>query len=531
MYAGTARRRRDLDEGFSLVEVLAATVILFFVATALLGLAGTTTITAEKSRERNIVVNAVNSYMEWVRSLDYDDIGLTDADAGEPTGQLSEETTVTPEGVTVTFTPTVEWVDDPNIVGSQDYKLLRVSATAVLPSGETVSFSTETQIRNTGIDWGWSSGETSSSPGGGGDSISEPTIEFKSGSPDEGSDVRGTAVYVGALASTPMENARLISGTFYAGAQPLRNAAGEQAQFLIDAPSANLDFYWDTTAVYPDSGEPIFPDGLYDLKIEVWDNLGQNAFLIRRVLVDNYPPPTPGAVWVNWARDDVVNVGWDVVYDGGDPAPAYFVGVDEDLGTGSWVHTHDRCGDYVQNVEYDIPVYLNSTAYDPFNGDPVLEPFRRFRVRLYAQSPNYMSSYSVSDPFYSPPPLSGEWTITRYTHGNVATHERNVTLMWASPQFPVDVIAYRVWRSTHSDMSGATLVYQTTDMYDTYYNESETVETNKKTYYSFPQYFYRVEAEFIPTGPTTDGSADTVWSNIVGPSGANAGSGQLAETW
>ena len=507
------RAYRD-ENGFSLVEVVMATVILFFVSTALIGLTATATLTAMTAKQKNLMVNAVASYMEQIKGMDYDDIGVDGAPAGEVSGTLSDETTLTAEGFDITITPQVFWVDDLKIDGVQDYKLLRITVEAVpVGGGRSITYVTETQIRDVGMSWGW------------GDS--PPTIEFGPDSPEEMEVVSGSSVLVRAVAESPLETRSLVNMYFYCDVQYLRHFDGTtDAMFFPNAQTADESFYWDTLATMEDEfGNPVLisPDGIRSIRIHVWDNLGEDSFKIRRVLVDNFPPNLPDSPpWVDWATDEFVNLDWDQVMDGSDPAMSYGVLVDEDQGTGVWVLTDERCDPEVTDVEYDLPVY--TASYE--------EPFRRFRMWLRAQSPRFESSYVISDPFISPPLLSGEWKVLRTPSRPNATCETTNTLYWSAPQFPVSTVAgafkYTLWRATDPSMTASMSVGSWTATSTVSF--SEYIEIEGKKIYAVP-YYYQLQTSLVPTGPDNDGSTVQVWSNVAGPNGTDTGAGEMTETW
>src|SRR5512139_635268 len=73
-------RSRSDDSGMSVVEVVVASFILFFVLTAVLGLIGATTKSSISARQRTAMTNAVSSYIEHVRALPFDQVALTTDD-------------------------------------------------------------------------------------------------------------------------------------------------------------------------------------------------------------------------------------------------------------------------------------------------------------------------------------------------------------------------------------------------------------------------------------------------------------------
>lgn len=506
------------EHGFSLVEVVMATVILFFVSTALIGLAVSTMTTAMTAKEKNLMVNAVASYVEQLRStVDYDDIGTQNAPAGEVSGTLSDETTLTVEGFNITITPQVFWVDDPSIDGTQDYKLLRITVEAMpVVGGRSISYVTETQIRDVDMSWGWS-----------GSDAEAPTIEFVAGSPGEDSVVSGTQVLVGAIAESNMENGLITYMNFYCDSPLMQNLSDEEAAFTIGEKTPDPQiFSWDTLA--ESGGLPLSRDGIRSIKIEAWDNLSQQVFRIRRVLVDNYAPNAPEQPWVEWATDSTVHLAWDVAMDGTDPASSYFVRVYEDQ-AGVWVETSERSGVGLTETEYDLPVYAGS----------YVEPFRRFRVQLYAQSPNYpYSASTISTPFVSPPRLWGSWELDRDEGPTWATCVMSSDLYWSAPLFSVSETGtdfeYTLWRATDPGMLQNRVEVDSWTSPAQVSCHDEVVDVVGKKEYS-PQYYYQLETQLIPTGPNTDGSTLQVWSNVAWQDETfddeGEFSGEMVETW
>ncbi|MBN2839602.1 MAG: prepilin-type N-terminal cleavage/methylation domain-containing protein, partial [Coriobacteriia bacterium] len=83
------------DEGMTLVEVIVSFVILFIIMTAVLGLVGQTIGMGSQATAMNVGTNAVNTYVERVRALPFDDVFSIEA------------TTVVAEDYTVTIEPSV----------------------------------------------------------------------------------------------------------------------------------------------------------------------------------------------------------------------------------------------------------------------------------------------------------------------------------------------------------------------------------------------------------------------------------------
>ncbi|MFA6253963.1 MAG: carboxypeptidase regulatory-like domain-containing protein [Candidatus Paceibacterota bacterium] len=124
--------RKKLQSGFTLVEVLVATVVFLMIALGIYG--GFTSVSNLSliSRQRMVATALANEQLEVVRNLPYSDIGII---AGLPPGKLPHQKTVSRNGLDFAITTSVRSLDDPfdgTIGGSPndpnpaDYKLAEV---------------------------------------------------------------------------------------------------------------------------------------------------------------------------------------------------------------------------------------------------------------------------------------------------------------------------------------------------------------------------------------------------------------------
>jgi type II secretory pathway pseudopilin PulG len=318
-------RIADRDEGMTLIEVVVAIVIFFFVLTAIFGLLGATTNMSVFSKERTLLVNAMNSYIEGVRSMPYTEVGV-DMTGAEVPGMLSQETSQTLDGYTIVIRPTVTWVDDPDInPGTNDYKQLTIDGT-ISRRGEVVhSLSMSTYIRQ-------------EAPQG---EYTRPTIVFGSGSPAEASPptvVRGRTVLVDAIAETTMPGARLVSMSFQVspGGIYLRDQSGNSAIWELDSTTATKQFYWDTMALNED-GDPFVTDGEYTITVEVVDSNQKRVYQTRRVFIDNYPPDAPSDLVANALLSGTqVPMTWTTSMDGRSESDHYVLALGAQTLDGNW---------------------------------------------------------------------------------------------------------------------------------------------------------------------------------------------------
>lgn len=121
------------DEGFSLLEVLFASFLAFFVLTAVFGLLVASTQQGRFANLDELAANLGQQVVEDARSLPYASVGTTNPPPGQPLGVLASSETTTFRGVGFLITSTVIWVNDlANDLNSggdvtHDYKRLDVA--------------------------------------------------------------------------------------------------------------------------------------------------------------------------------------------------------------------------------------------------------------------------------------------------------------------------------------------------------------------------------------------------------------------
>jgi prepilin-type N-terminal cleavage/methylation domain-containing protein len=115
------------DDGFTLVEVLVATVVFAILATAFASTLGATLRSFGNSKARTVAEQVASSQLEDARRLAYDDLGTV---GGNPPGVIPPSQTVTNGGQTLTMAVRVSYVNDPvpnGIETGANYKSVRVT--------------------------------------------------------------------------------------------------------------------------------------------------------------------------------------------------------------------------------------------------------------------------------------------------------------------------------------------------------------------------------------------------------------------
>jgi type II secretory pathway pseudopilin PulG len=122
-------RAAKREAGFTLMETLFAIVIFGTVSTALIGVLTSATAADSHSRQKTIALELAQQQIEYIRQLNYRDVGLVD---GNPGGVVQETQSKKVIGLWYTLTTSIDFVDDPapgSYVSSANYKRIQVDVT------------------------------------------------------------------------------------------------------------------------------------------------------------------------------------------------------------------------------------------------------------------------------------------------------------------------------------------------------------------------------------------------------------------
>lgn len=378
-----ACRKRTDDAGFTLVEILVASAIMFFVATALFGLVSTSTLLSVTAKADAVAVNAANSFLEQVRRLAYTDVTQTRINA------LAAASSRTIDGIAVSVTATVtpQWLDwqDRN-ADPPAFRHVAVTVRATSPAGRPFTLTTGTfvsDLRDTG---------TAGGPG--------PNVELTADTPREGV-VWGSAVPVGMEAD---------SGDPASVLNLLEIEAGNVLLFDNRSPSGSSDRlsgHWNTTATNTD-GTQRFPDGDYAMSATAWNDRNQFDRVTWNLTVDNHPPNTPGTPTVTSTNaSTAVTFGWSTAMDGTGWARDYLVDWQIQSATGSTFSTL---------LTTQVAAPADPTSLVSWTGNTTA--FRRYMVNVTARgpvatgrTPQQLSSQPTTATFISRPSFTSTTTV------------------------------------------------------------------------------------------------------------------------
>ena len=289
------------EQGFTLVEIVMALALFMIIFVGIMTFMQTNMISSALASSRAKAVNVASSYIEQVRALPYDSIGVQ---GGDPVGVLAEQT-FTSGSLTFHVVPTVEWHNDTTINGAGGTETLhdmkRVTVTVTASSSTSSGLTPATYTLSSMI----------SRAGGTATATALPTVEFDTYSPAKNAYVSGIE-HVGAVVAAVQPGSEITNLNMY--------ATDSQKGLLFDASLrvaqwpplswSNLTFQWDTQSVDA-SGVPLYPDGPHNLSLQVFDNLGKSAYVVRPVIVVNNPPSVP--IVVLTAPTSTTEVGtWNV---------------------------------------------------------------------------------------------------------------------------------------------------------------------------------------------------------------------------
>lgn len=434
------------DDGFSVVEVVVAAAILFFVLTAIVGLVGVSSAMTVQAKQKSVLTNAVASYIDEVRSYSWEDISAADADAD---GVFVPATlTRVVEGVTVTFAMTVE---NRQVLGDEYMKNLRITATAVL-GGQTQTYTTRVAIRNPSFNR-----TLSVDP-------DLPTITFESGTPEENevlyvnSRLAGGVIRIRTRAESPVGTVTQVR--YEVAGRLLRDqtgGGGTDALFEPDPPVASVinESYWDTR-------QDGVLDGLQTIVATVEDDQGRAGNVRRQYIIDNVAPDAPGTPTLSATGSRSLTAQWAAARDGGtDAAPFYAsqyrweLSKDSTTGitpTGSWPRVASSI--VPAGATYLEAVQAGGTLQTAVSAPATVTPFGRYWLRVTSGSPRGIgtayadSAIVVTRPeiycLNTPAPfnfVSSVATTTIKSTGNPKYCDYTVTLYISKPSFPVSALS------------------------------------------------------------------------------------------
>ena len=486
------------DEGMTLVEIVVSAAIMFIILTGVLGLVGQTTLMGLQAKQKNVMTNALNAYIEWVTSLPFDQVALVDDG-----GALSAESTQTIGGYQVGIRPTVE-----NVTGNSALKNLTVDVTITDARGAVSTHSTRVAIRDR------SQSLTQPAP----DPLTDPTIEFIGLTPPPytvvwGDEWAGGPLYLDVKADASDGRVIKIVRISFDGiacddaTAPFPRTAVWTPEVQHWTSTAEL-FAWSTdqfTSEEQDDGsfvdKRLVEEGM--VTVEAWcvDSMGIEDKDSIYLLVDNFAPAAPGNLLGTVVTNDETTLSWDRAMDGDLGAEWYEV---------RWVvqesgDTDDAAspfGTWAEAGSYD---WLDAAEYgsDTMSRALATTTFSRYAARIRALSPRDLASDWVETTFVTRPLVGGTYTVTRPTNTSVRTISN---LAVTPPTFPTVGSPVYTWYRAVGTGAYAVLPGKTTP---TITDTCDQAVQNKNMDWKPVRYYVKVD--YVADGYA--GSAGSVQSN------------------
>jgi len=515
------------DQGFSVLEVVLAAFIMFFVLTAILGLVATTTRMGLSARQRTAMTNAVSSHLEHMRSIDFDDLHLT------PDGTIDAETVVNVDGFTITI---ITDISD----GTGRTREVDITATAV---GEGFSPMTSTQSV---VIYDSESGVVTMYQAVG------PEVVFLSPTPASDAVVYGSQVlgatyqplYISVQATAEEDESVVADLKMYCSDSLLRDGATIFANYASWQPgthSVSQSFRWNTLQV-GDDGEETIEDGWRVVRVLATDESGTQGMAERRFYVDNYGPGDPGTPSAMIYSDVQTRVSWAYAMDGTDYAPFYVVNWAQIDSSGA-LGTANTVSGLTTNV------FMHAT-----------QPFSRYTASVASSNRRgAVSSYfEIPTPYVSRTAAHGQSALSYSGSGGRRQANTTVSLTVDEPTFAVSSIRYDVhrvtplalglsatppalsdpptpaeedalaaWNTALANGLRATTAYAT-DTGPEYVGSYSKIIGNNGTP---DRWYYAVKATYVPSG-YKGGTTEVMWSDVVGPVILTAGTADMVHvTW
>jgi Tfp pilus assembly protein PilV len=495
------------ETGFTIVEVVVAASILFFVLTALFGLTAVSESMSVRAKERSVLTNAIALHIDRIRAIDFDQLVVSTS----PTATVQPVETETYEGMQVVFSNSMsEMLDDR---GRVKVKQLTVRATLTGKEGRTYRQTMVAAIRNPKND---TTAGTISDP-------DIPRVSFGAQTPPSDdvlystSRSDGTPAALDALVESP--NDRIVSVQFKVAGQLCRNGGSTADWTYSPGQSSVVPMFpaWDTGTV---------GDGFQTVTIVARDDQNRIASADRRFIVDNSVPQSPvGPVVASSTLATTTILNWGAAPDGNQAYAARY----------TYVVRRDVIG--ATNLSS-----WEATTYGPFqpgtsiasavsNKGPIMRahtttPFSRYWVDVWGEAPRSGQSTgyaSTAVPFVSRPYAAGTSTLVRTGKPGQTVANYAVTLEVSKPTFSVSGLTIDIQAFDWS--SGAWVPWASVTQIQTPVVSAPT--DTGSTYAvtatggilvgnaSPKQMWYRAALTFTPAG-YSPGPAQTLYSNAVG---------------
>jgi hypothetical protein len=513
--------RASRDEGFSIIEVVVAASILFFVITAVLGLVATSQRMTATAKRRSVLTNAMAEHVDSLRATPYSQITIESVPAAQD---------VMYQGFTVHFVHRVVYSDGE---GGKYLKSIYVTGSTTIGG---VSYSTRAvvHIKNPSVD----------APAGGLIDPDKPWIEFDSATPPPDAVladdfVNSTQLSIKLKTTAHSPGDQIVRVEYKVAGIAVRDSitiTGREAIFVAPADFASAGDIVTETGWH--TGQEGIADGFQTLSITAWDNVGRYGNESRRFIVDNVAPDVAGNPTAQPVTDVTAKLAFTTAPDPPGQsttwATRYHYVLFKETSTGPYTGPASQdppSGHWTQRVSTWVPsipdaptsVQMSKSGTMTVDGVPT-EPFSRYWASIVAGSPRLEGPASrMAIPFVSRPAISpsasypststtdyrktARLTFTAYT----------VSLFISKPSFPVDAAA-----TTYSFMAKDSLVGSTwRTVTPTIRSITDEGLYNRITFAlnesgDPKRLYFKVGIQVTPTGWLGGSPTPVMWTNAAG---------------
>ena len=442
-------RSRHSDDGFSVVELMVAASILFFVLTAMVGLLGVSSQMTVTARERSVLTNAVASYIDEVRALPWDQI----VTPGAPLQRVVNN-------VTVTINMTVE---TKQAQGDEYIKYARISATGVL-NGQSQTYVTRVAMRNPSFNR-----TLSTDPDAPQVTFDDTVAPLEDEVLMLGERLNGGAISLKTKAFSPNDQITDVNYLVGSPTTALYPQLGGLPASYHPSPAAQTVY---NSPAWNTNQQPGLVDGFQTVTVSVKDSRDRPISITRRFIIDNYAPGAPGTPIETALSATSINLAWTAARDGGIDVPgvpyyasrySYTVSKEPSASvtttTTAWsvvssaqfVTAASYADAIVKGGPFSLTINMNDAVPPAFFYQRLVPPFSRLWARVVAGSPHFAAggSASTTQLVVTRPEIlteSGHQSTsatTLNTSGQKSsyTNEYSVVLWVTKPQFPSDTSA------------------------------------------------------------------------------------------
>lgn len=503
------------DDGFTVVELVIAAAILFFVMTALVGVLGASTQMTASAKGRSILTNTIASELEQIRTLSMEDVAYDTAGGSIPHTKVL----ATKDGITVTLSYTIT-----DRTSQNKTKEVTVRGVAARPGFAPVRFTSFAVFRDR-IGGGQSGGNTGA-----------PRIEFTSNTPAAGTPLEGKKIGRSSTDISIEARAWSDSGANIVAIEysvdGIDNSTGSKASLPLKStnsvypgaisrhevspasPDTTWAFAWHT-GQKDTEGLPEIRDGIRTVTIIARDDQNRTSAPVKRwFLVDNFAPTTaPAVTLVRTPNSDFtqsLSLSWKPVLDGDYSADHY----DWKL----YKKTNDSSSlDYT--ADWDSIAVPTSSAKVPVQ--PLAYYVGRVQpLSILGKDPD-ISPWGMSAPILTSPILSGTHDIARTSY-NASNDTWKFTSRFKldKPDVPATVTSVIMERTgggtaaTNIDItSAAKSAWAAGPSYDF---ENIATQTIRKSSTPIPPE-YRLTVTLTPGGTTTSMTASSQYAKCQVP--------------